>query len=345
MTVQFNQRMAIFFVLLLCVLSTSCTVNSGESPASKGVLVDEATKALFKPLPTDIASPENPLTDAKVRLGRQLYFDTRLSKSGAISCNTCHQLDRFGVDNQPVSTGHNGQKGGRNSPTVYQAAGHVTQFWDGRAPTVEEQAKGPILNPIEMAMPSADAVVSLLKGIPGYGDAFREAFPGDADPVTWNNLGLAIGAFERKLVTPSRFDRFLQGDTTILSEREKLGLNTFVQSGCVSCHNGTYVGGAMYQKIGLVHAWPNQKDLGRYDLTKQEGDRYIFKVPSLRNVEQTAPYFHDGSVATLEEAVRLMGYHQLGKTLTPEEISQIVDWLKTLTGDLPVELISQPKLP
>jgi cytochrome c peroxidase len=222
---------------------------------------------------------------------------------------------------------------------------HIAQFWDGRAPSVEEQAKGPVLNPGEMGMPSADFVVEVLKSIPGYVEAFKAAFPGEADPITYNNFGKAVGAFERKLMTPSRWDDFLKGKKDALTAEEQKGYETYAKAGCVTCHNGPAVGGAMYQKLGLIKAWPELKDLGRFEATKQESDKHYFKVPSLRNVTETAPYLHDGSVKTLEEMVKMMAEYQLAKSLSDEEVASIVTFLKALKGDIPKEYVAEPKLP
>lgn len=296
-------------------------------------------------LPTEFPSPSNPLTAAKVALGRMLFYEPRLSRSQTVSCNSCHALDKYGVDGAPVSTGHSGQKGSRNAPTVYNAAGHFAQFWDGRATTVEEQAKGPMLNPVEMAMPSEGFAVGVLKSIPEYLDAFRLAFPDQVDPVTFDNAALAIGAFERRLVTPSRFDRYLAGDKVALTAAETHGYMVFRQIGCASCHNGATLGGQSFQKLGARLPWKNQSDLGRYQVTRSADDKQVFKVPSLRNVEKTAPYFHDGTVATLPQAVRLMGRHQLDMSLRPGQVNAIVAFLNSLTGELPLDYVREPRLP
>ena len=275
-----------------------------------------------------------------------LYYEKRLSKNHDISCNSCHQLDKYGVDGEATSPGHKGQRGGRNSPTSYNAALHLAQFWDGRAADVEEQAKGPILNPIEMAMPDEASVLKVLKSMPEYVEMFAAAFEGEGEAaVTYDNLAKAIGAFERKLVTPSRWDDFLKGNEAVLSDEEKKGFVEFANAGCITCHSGPGVGGNMYQKLGLVKAWPNQKDVGREEVTKNKADNMMFKVPSLRNIAKTGPYFHDGSVASLEEAVKMMAEHQLGKTLTDEQVKSIVTFLNVLTGTIPEEYVKEPKLP
>jgi len=300
---------------------------------------------LFQPLPAVMESSANPITDAKVRLGRMLYYEKRLSAGQDISCNTCHPLDAYGAEEEAVSTGHQNQKGTRNAPTVYNAAGHIAQFWDGRAADVESQAKGPVLNPVEMALPSEAAAVRVLASMPEYVALFHQAFPGEQDPVTFINMALAIGAFERGLVTPARWDRFLNGDTAALSEAEHAGFNTFTATGCHGCHYGAYVGGNSFERLGLVKPWPNQSDLGREQITNLPADRLVFKVPSLRNVAKTEPYFHDGSIATLDEAIRQMAVHQRGYRLSDAEVKSIVAWLDALTGEIPLDYIKPPALP
>jgi cytochrome c peroxidase len=255
----------------------------------------------------------------------------------------------YGVDhhsgaNAATSLGHRGQSGTRNAPSVYNAALHIAQFWDGRAVDVEEQAKGPILNPIEMAMPTNTAVVKVLKSIPGYAPLFASAFPGVADPITYDNLGIAIGAFERKLVTQDRFDRYMDGDMKALSQAEIDGLETFTRAGCPTCHSGPGIGGAGYRKLGALKMYKTD-DVGRYAVTKKEADRYFFKVPSLRNVDKTAPYFHDGSQTTLVSAVRFMSEYQTANgKLSDPEIAQVVTFLKSLTGELPMSYIAEPPM-
>ena len=299
----------------------------------------------FEPLRTLLETPGNPLTKPKTALGKLLFFDKRLSKNQDISCNTCHKLDDFGADHQKTSAGHRARRGTRNSPTVYNAAGFFAQFWDGRAATVEQQVTGPLLNPVEMALPNGAFAVRVLKSIPGYGTAFAEAFPGQPEPVTLDHVGEAIGAFERGLTTPARWDDYLRGNAGALSARELEGLKVFTNVGCMVCHTGEFLGGSMYQKVGVVQPWPNQTDQGRFEVSKQDVDRMMFKVPSLRNVSQTAPYFHDGSAPTLEAAVKAMGRHQLGLELSEDEVSAIVAWLGSLTGRLPGAYISPPALP
>lgn len=307
------------------ILACACSTASAD---------DNAWKGAFQPLPDAAVAAEHPLTPEKIALGKSLYMDTRLSKNNKLSCNSCHNISTFGVDNEPTSPGHEGTRGGRNSPSSFNAALHIAQFWDGRAKDVETQALGPILNPIEMGMESETKVVEKLKKDPKTVAAFKAAFPGQADPLTYKNIGEAIGAFERTLITPSRFDLYLKGDEAALTDAEKAGGKLFVQTGCTACHMGSTLGGQLYQKLGLVKDYPTT-DLGRFEVTKNEGDKKLFKVPSLRNVAKTSPYFHDGSVKTLEEAVSKMAEYQLGKNLSNEEIASIVTFLNSLTGTLP----------
>ena len=329
-------------LLAIALVLGSVTLSRSQAPASE---INAAALHLFRPLPASLESTGNPATPAKVNLGRMLYYDARLSADQKVSCNSCHPLDKYGAQNQPVSTGFKNQKGGRNAPTVYNAAAHFVQFWDGRAPTIEEQAKGPVTNPVEMALPDGATAVRTLKSIPEYVSLFQQAFPTDRDPVTFDNMASAIGAFERGLITPARWDRFLAGDKSALSAAEKTGFNKFVETGCQTCHNGPYLGGSSFQKLGIFTPWPNTKDEGRQAVTHQAADRMVFKVPSLRNVNQTAPYFHDGSIATIEDAIRSMGVHQRGARLTDAEVHSIKTWFDSLTGVSPDAYIRPPALP
>jgi len=284
-------------------------------------------------------------TVEQVKLGQKLFFEKRLSKNHDISCNSCHDLATFGVDGKATSEGHKGQKGNRNAPTVFHAAGHVAQFWDGRAATLEDQAAGPMMNPVEMAMPGDKRVLATLNSIPQYVKAFKVAYPGDKKPVSVTNAARSIAAFERELLTTSRFDKYLAGEEQALSEQERRGLNLFASSGCTTCHNGPSVGGTSFQKLGLIEDYPTE-DKGRFGVTNNEEDLHKFRVPTLRNVEKTGPWFHDGSVTELPTAVRLMGKHQLGMSLSDSEVDDIVAFLKSLTGELPgPEVLTPPVLP
>jgi cytochrome c peroxidase len=321
------------------------------APAKQAALdpaaLRERAKKVLGVLPAEFTNPENPLTDAKIDLGRKLYYDGRLSLSGEIACNDCHLLDNFGVDGDPTSTGHNGQLGGRNSPTVYNAGGHLAQFWDGRAANLEEQAKGPVLNPVEMAMPDEAAVVARLAAVPGYVEGFKTAFPEEAEPLTYANMAKAIAAFERKLVTPGPFDAWMGGDDAALSGAALAGLQLFLDTDCQSCHNGFALGGAMYQKLGTEKPWPGLKDNGRFDVSKDERDRFVFKVPTLRNVAKTGPYLHDGTISSLEQMVAKMVEHQTKRAgaFTPEEMGNMLAFLDALTGEVPTDYIAMPELP
>ena len=292
--------------------------------------LDKTTlKQFFEPLPASIIDEKK--NAALIALGKKLYLDPKLSVNDTISCNSCHQLNNFGVDSQPTSPGHEGKRGGRNSPTTFNAALHIAQFWDGRAKDVEEQALGPILNPIEMGMPNEAAVVDKLKKIDEYKAMFAEAFKDEKDPIQYKNIGKAIGAFERTLITPSRFDDFLKGDENALNDAEKRGLQKFVHMGCANCHNGVAIGGNSYKKIGLVEEYKTS-DVGRFAVTGLETDKKVFKVPSLRNITKTAPYFHDGSVKTLDEAIEEMAEHQLGRKVGPGFIEDVKAFLGALTA-------------
>ncbi len=283
----------------------------------------------IEPIPA--VKAKNP---AMVELGKKLYFDPRLSKSGFISCNSCHNLSMGGTDNLKTSIGHNWQQGPINSPTVLNSSMNLAQFWDGRAADLKAQAGGPIANPGEMAF-THELAVDVLNSIPAYKAEFKKVFGKDAANI--DMVTDAIAAFEETLVTPnSRFDKWLKGNKKALTKKEKDGYELFKNSGCTACHYGPAVGGNSFQKMGLVAEYdtPN-KAVGVAGLTGKDADRMKFKVPTLRNVEMTYPYFHDGEADTLEKAVDIMGKLQVGRAYTPEEIDQIVAFLKTLTGDQP----------
>jgi len=289
----------------------------------------------------------NEATPEKLALGRMLYFDPRLSVSHAISCASCHSIGLGGADNESTSIGHRWQRGGRNAPTVFNAAYNVAQFWDGRAKDLFEQAGGPMINPVEMASPQQH-IVEQLKSLPAYNGYFTRAFPGVADPITRENAQQAIAVFEATLITPNApFDKYLRGDNNALNPQQKAGLQLFMDKGCSTCHNGVNIGGGMYSKFG-VQSPPGDKllppaDLGRFTVTGDEADRYSYKVPTLRNIALTAPYFHTGQVWDLNEAITVMGKTQLGVDLTPDEAAKIAAFLDSLTGDTPQVAI--PALP
>lgn len=322
----------------------SAAPADAPADASDREALREQARSFLGALPAEAPNPVNPVTPAKVELGRMLYYDERLSKNHDVSCNTCHLLDRFGVDGTPTSSGHREQRGDRNAPTVYNAALHVAQFWDGRAADVEEQAKGPILNPVEMAMPSEEVVLATLESIPGYASPFAAAFPGEEQPINYDNMARAIGAFERQLLTPGPFDAFLAGDDAAMTDAQVAGLETFIASGCVVCHQGPAIGGTLYRKLGLVRPYATE-DPGREAVTGDPADRHVFKVPSLRNVTQTGPYLHDGSIESLETVIHVMGAHQLGVELSAEQVASIRTFLEALTGRVDERLIARPELP
>lgn len=333
---------------MLSLLIFACTTEPAPEPVLEALPAPVAdpvavemlpkVQGMFKPLPARM-DKEQPATQAQIDLGRQLYYETRLSKNHDISCNSCHMLDKFGVDNEPTSPGHKGVRGGRNSPTSYNAALHVAQFWDGRAADVEEQAKGPVLNPVEMAMPDVSTVVATLKTIPGYVTAFEAAYPGQE--ISYDNAANAIGAFERGLVTPAPWDAYLVGDATALDAAQAKGLQTFMEVGCQGCHNGVAVGGSQYRKLGERVAYETQ-DKGLGELKGDPAQDYIFKVPSLRNITETGPYLHDGSVASLEESVKIMGKHQLDMELSDSQVAEITSFLGALKGTPDAAYIAKP---
>lgn len=322
-------------MITLLSLLIACSDTQSQDPVTTtpvAVVVDRTKLAAFQPLPDNFfVAGKEPSSDL-VLLGRRLFFETQLSADADMSCATCHNVAKDGADEHKFSPGHKMHPVGRNSPTVFNAAGQVAQFWDGRAATVEEQALGPILAAGEMAMPDADTVVRVLREDPTYVVEFAKAFSGEKEPLSFQNVGVAIGAYERTLVTPSKWDEFLKGDDAALTDDEKRGLNTFIEVGCSSCHNGALLGGNTYMKLGLVRPWPNQTDLGRVGVTKNESDSMVFKVAGLRNVTETAPYFHDASAESLGRAVNLMGQHQLGKDLTPDQVNDIVTFLGSTKG-------------
>ena len=302
----------------------------------------------FQPIPTIPPElPGNPAAPAKIELGKMLYFDPRLSASHAISCASCHNIGLGGADSEPTSIGHRWQHGGRNAPTVFNAVFNTAQFWDGRAKDLEQQAGGPMVNPVEMASPETH-VAEQMKGIPGYGDVFAKAFPGEPDPITLANAEKAIALFEATLITPNApFDRFLKGEKNALSPTQTEGLAVFMDKGCSACHNGINVGGGMYAPFGVVEK-PGAEflppaDKGRFMVTKTASDEYVFKVPTLRNIVLTAPYFHTGQAWDLRQAVAVMGTSQLGAQLTGDDIDKITAFLDSLTGEQPK--LTYPILP
>lgn len=320
-------RKTIFALTSVVGLAFSASTLAAAPDANK---VRSQAKGFFQPLAEQMPGAKND-TAEKIALGEKLYFETALSVNGTQSCNTCHRLDEKlgGVDNKKFSDGAlEGTIGDRNSPTVWNAGFHFVQFWDGRAADLKEQAKGPILNPVEMGIPDEATAVKNIKDA-GYSAEFEKVF-GTKNAVTYDNIAEAIAAFERTLITKDRFDDFLKGDNEALSSDELTGLQDFMASGCIVCHTGPLLGGHMYQKMGMVQPYPDTKDTGRHQVTGKETDKFMFKVPSLRNISKTAPYFHDGAAETLEEAVYDMGWYQLGRKLDDKTVASITTFLKSL---------------
>ena len=323
---------------IICLMITGFLLSTTTAFAGGGEVTGDAERLLkrakrdFAPLPEKMPDSEND-TSERIALGKKLFFDKRLSINDSQSCASCHRLeDGFaGVDNLPTSPGARGENGTRNSPTVLNAGWQSSQFWDGRADDLVEQAKGPILNLIEMGMPDEATVVKKIQAIQEYQSAFVTAFPSSKPAVTYQNIAEAIAAFERTLRTPSRFDDFLNGDLKALSQAEQQGLKTFIKLDCRQCHDGVLLGGETFEELGKKRPYENQSDQGVYEVSKDEDDRMVFKVASLRNVALTAPYFHDGKIATLAEAVRAMAWLQLKKKLSDQQVDDIISFLKALT--------------
>jgi cytochrome c peroxidase len=316
--------------------------------ADDGLLAQ--ARRVFKPLPKAMPAPENPLTPEKIALGRMLFFEPRVSVDGTVSCSRCHQPGLYSTDALPKPIGAVHRVNPRNAPVVFNAALQVAQHWRGDRQSVEDQARQSLIGPPSFGNPSYEAAMAKLQAIPGYRALFARAFPDDKDPVTAENWAKAIGAYERTLVTPSPFDAYLEGNERALSAEAQAGLREFIQMGCAGCHSGVGVGGSMFQKFGVVEDYWKETgspapDKGRFDVTHDGGDLYVFKVPTLRNVARTPPYFHDGSVAALPEAVRIMGKVQLGKSLSEAQIAQLVAFLDSLTGKIPENFATAVALP
>jgi cytochrome c peroxidase len=326
---------AVAVALLVCAIghsvpSATAQEKAGSDEAQSSELLAEA-RELFAPLPEKMPGSEKD-TEARVELGRQLYFETAISINRTQSCNSCHRLDEklAGVDNLPTSEGAEGKFGDRNSPTTLNAGLHIAQFWDGRAADLKEQAKGPVLNPIEMGMANEEAVLARLEEA-DYQQRFEAAFPDAKEALTYDNYAEAVAAFERTLITRDRFDDFLGGKLDVLTPAETDGLRQFVDTGCIECHNGALLGGDSYELMGRENEYANKKDLGRFVVTNDEEDKFVFKVPSLRNIALTHPYFHDGQSATLADAVEQMARLQLDEELGEAQVASIVAFLGSLT--------------
>ena len=319
-----------------------------RSPDVAAVLA--MARGIFKPLPLSMGVPQRPISTSLVKLGRDLFFDPRLSADGTVSCARCHQPALYGSDGLATSRGVDDRANPRHAPTVLNAALQFRVLWRGERSDVEGQAMRAFLGSSSFGNASESAVIAKVDRIPGYAPLFKEAFPGEQHPITLENMGRAIGAYERTLVTPAPFDAFLKGDASALSRAQLTGLRTFIETGCPACHNGADVGGNSFRKFGITEEYwkatgSKTIDKGRFDVTRDPKDLYVFKVPTLRNVAMIPPYFHDGSVATLPQAVRIMGLLQLGKKLTDAQIASIVSFLGSLTGPLPDGFASAPALP
>lgn len=332
------------FSLLILALVFSCNYNLVDNVELSTAKIEKEllnkARIYLDSLPELPDLSNDGTATARVDLGKHLFLDKRLSANETKSCNSCHDLNNYGVDNEPTSPGFQNERGTRNSPSVYNASFGLAQFWDGRATGLKEQARGPIFDKKEMGMPDEATLLARLENDENYNKMFAAAFPGESTPLNMDNLLTAIESFEERLVTYSRFDSYLKGDVNALSEQEKRGLNTFIDRGCIPCHSGGATGGNMYQgfpQVGQMEDYtgvPNS-DQGRFQVTGKSTDKNLFKVPSLRNVAKTAPYFHDGSVNSLEQAVKIMAKAQLNTDLPENEIEDIVAFLNSLTGELP----------
>ncbi len=333
--------------LLLVILYLSVAIAASADDDES--LIRRASQILGT-LPASMPTEENPITPEKVKLGKILFYEPRISIDGTISCSKCHPLALYAADGLKKSIGHNCKENPRNDPTVFNAASQISEHWIGNRSSVEDQAKQAVIGPPAFGMPSYDSVEKVLRSFKEYEILFKTAFPSDKDPVTVDNFAKAVGAFERTLITPAPFDAFLKGASDALTAQQKKGLAAFMDQGCAGCHISPYIGGQMYQKFGLFE--PYQKytkseklDEGRFAVTNSERDKYVFKVPVLRNVAMTPPYFHDGSVNRLEDAVWIMGKLQLGKDLAKEQAGDIAAFLHALTGKIPEDAMTVPLLP
>ena len=323
-----TQNFNILLVMALLAGAGRAWAESGPNPAE----LRARALAVFEPLPDRMPGSEND-TEAMVKLGRKLYFDKRLSADKKLSCNSCHSVSTGGTYGRFTSVRSPIKHGERDSPTVFNAGLHIAQYWDGRSPNLDAQAEEPMMNPDEMAMPGEEELLKRLNAVSSYRRKFAAAFPGDTNSITIENASRAIAAFERTLITRDRFDKFLEGKDSALSRREREGLELFLDNNCQKCHNGPVLGGNSFQTLGVFHPYANTNDIGRGKITGDEADRYRFKVPALRNVALTAPYFHDGKVATLPEAVSLMAQLQLDRELSRQEVESMVLFLRSLSDE------------
>jgi len=348
-----NKKTALIMGIGAALVAGAASVIAAED-AEQSLLA--RAQAIFKPLPADAATLERPLTPERVELGRALFFETRVSTDGRQSCGACHNPFFYGSDSLGQSVGNGGKQLPRNVPTVFNTALQFVQHYGGNRVDVEEQAVKALISALAYGNKDYAEAEARLRAIPGYAEMFAKAFPGEAEPVNVKNWGLAIGAYERVLITPAPFDKFLQGDANAISAQAKQGLDKFINVGCAGCHSGALVGGGMYQKFGITaDYWTltgskevellKGRDKGRFHDTKDEADAFMFKVQQLRNVAVTPPYFHDGSVAELGDAVRVMARLQLGRDLADGDVRDIVSFLETLTGEVPANFAQVPMLP
>ncbi len=334
---------------VIAAFAMSSLMPGVSSAAGDQELISRANQ-IFGPLPQIMPSDQNPITPAKVKLGKVLFYELRISVDGTVNCAKCHPISLYAADGLKKAKGNNCRENPRNAPTVFNAAAQISEHWIGNRTSVEDQAKQSVTGPPAFGMPSYESVEKILKGMKGYVTLFQEAFPGEKEPVTMDDFAKAIGAFERTLVTPAPFDDFMRGNAAALTEQQKKGLNAFFDTGCMTCHFSPFVGGQMYQKFGVFEPyWKYTKsekvDEGRFAVTKNETDKYQFKVPVLRNVAMTPPFFHDGSVDRLEQAVWIMAKIQLGKDLSRQQAGDIAAFLASLTGHIPDDALSVPVLP
>ncbi len=339
----------IFILNVVLLLFTLCFSSLANAAGTDDELMKKA-KEVLGPLPASMPSEQNPITPEKAKLGKILFYESRISIDGTVSCARCHPISLYAADGLKKAIGNNCKENPRNSPTIFNAASQISAHWIGNRAGVEDQARQSVTGPPAFGMPSNEAVEKVLKGMKEYVSLFKAAFPGEKDPVTVDNLAKAIGAFERTLMTPAPFDAFVKGDPKALTEQQKRGLKTFFETGCMTCHFSPYVGGQMYQKFGVFEPYWNftkseKVDEGRFAVTKKEADKYVFKVPVLRNVAETPPYFHDGSVDKLGDAIRIMGKIQLLKDLSKEQVADITAFFVSLTGQIPDDVMRVPLLP
>ncbi len=333
----------LILLMLLLVIASTALADGDDA------LIKRASQVLG-PLPASMPSEENPITPEKVKLGQMLFYEPRISVDGTVSCAKCHPIALYAADGLKKSIGNHCKENPRNDPTLFNAASQISEHWIGNRTSVEDQAKQAIIGAPAFGMPSYDAAEKVLRSFREYETLFKAAFPSDKEPVTIDNFAKAVGAFERTLITPAPFDAFLKGNKDAMTLQQKRGLGTFMDQGCVGCHFSPFVGGQMYQKFGMFGPYEKytkspKVDEGRYAVTKNESDKYVFKVPVLRNVAMTPPYFHDGSVDKLADAVWIMGKIQLGKDLSKEQVQDLAAFLHALTGEIPEDVRTIPVLP